>query len=102
MQKRKAVENAGNEVQVMRFDGVTAQPADVLDECRSLALLAPYKIVIVDDADQFITPKRFQIEEDEAETAPKKPADVAEAKFAFFAGGGALDAADGFVELLKK
>ncbi len=76
---KQAVEQTGQDVQVMRFDGVTAQPADVLDECRSMALLAPYKIVIVDDADQFITPKRFQIEEDGNEKGSKKQPDIAEA-----------------------
>lgn len=34
----------------VRFDGPTARPADVLDECRSLGLMQPHKLVVVDDA----------------------------------------------------
>lgn len=71
-QLKSAIEKAGHEVQVIRFDGVTAAPADVLDECRSLSLLAPYKMVIVDDADQFITPKKSgDGEDDESEDESK-------------------------------
>lgn len=71
-QIKAAVEKAGQEVQVVRFDGVTAQPADVLDECRSMALLAPYKIVIVDDADQLITPKKKGDDESESDDEDSK------------------------------
>lgn len=71
-QIKAAVEKVGHEVQVVRFDGVTAQPVDVLDECRSMALLAPYKIVIVDDADQFITPKKKGDDETEGDDEDSK------------------------------
>lgn len=47
----ESIEKAGLAVQVVRFDGATAGPGDVLDECRSPGLLAPYKIVIVDNAE---------------------------------------------------
>lgn len=69
-QLQSAIEKTGREVQVIRYDGVTAAPVDVLDECRSMALLAPYKLVIVDDADQFITPKRKVKAEDPAAESP--------------------------------
>lgn len=36
------------------FDGSRASPAEVLDELRSPGLLAPYKLVIVEDADQLV------------------------------------------------
>ncbi len=46
-------------VDQFHFDGETAQPADVLDELRSYALLKPHKLVIVDDADRFLAgPKK--------------------------------------------
>lgn len=77
-QLKTAIEQAGNEVQVIRFDGVTAQPVDVLDECRSMALLAAYKMVIVDDADQFITPKKFAEELEDSEKSSKRAGPVAE------------------------
>ncbi len=37
-----------------RFDGATAALADVLDELRSYGLLQSHKLVIVDDADEFL------------------------------------------------
>ena len=40
-------------VQMVRFDGVTAQVADILDECRSMGLMAPHKLVVVDAATNF-------------------------------------------------
>lgn len=49
-----AIEAADGPAQVVRFDGTTAAVADVLDECRSLGLLAERKVVIVDDADQLL------------------------------------------------
>lgn len=51
---RAALENAGHSVDTVRFDGLSATPADVLDECRSMGLLAEHKLVIVDNADQFV------------------------------------------------
>lgn len=73
-QLKERVEAAGHEVQVVRFDGLNAQPVEVLDECRSMALLAPYKIVIVDDADQFLK------EPGEGEEGEGKADDRAESK----------------------
>ena len=51
---RAALENEFGEVETFRFSGDSALPADVLDECRSFGLMAPHKLVIVDDADQFV------------------------------------------------
>lgn len=41
-------------VEVFRYHGESAQPADVLDECRSFGLLSRHKLVIVDAADRFV------------------------------------------------
>ncbi len=51
--KDKLAEAFG-EVDVARFDGETAQGADVLDECRSFGLMAPHKLVVVEEADKLI------------------------------------------------
>ena len=50
------------EVQTFVFDGKTAALADVLDELRSFSLMQQYKIVIVDDADVFVTAHREPLE----------------------------------------
>lgn len=44
----------GLDLNVIRFDGETAQLADVLDECRSPGLLPVHKLVVVDAADKFV------------------------------------------------
>lgn len=51
---REAMVAAHGEVEVLRFDGVSASVADVLDECRSMGLMQQQKLVIVDEADQFV------------------------------------------------
>jgi DNA polymerase III delta subunit len=43
------------EVQVFTYDGAACVAADVLDELRSYGLLGGYKLVILDNADQFLT-----------------------------------------------
>lgn len=48
------LERAHGEVAYFRFDGQSAQLADVLDECRTFGLMAQYKLVVVDNADQII------------------------------------------------
>ena len=53
-QLRDALVAANGEIQTFYFDGQTARPADVLDECRSFGLMATHKLVIVDNADQFV------------------------------------------------
>jgi DNA polymerase-3 subunit delta len=51
---REALARAGGQVDEVRFDGQSASPADVLDECRSFGLMAPRKLVVVDNADQLV------------------------------------------------
>ncbi|MEQ8318183.1 MAG: DNA polymerase III subunit delta [Phycisphaerales bacterium] len=47
-------EATGLEVHTIRFDGESAELADVLDECRSPGLLPVHKLVVVDAADKFV------------------------------------------------
>ncbi len=51
---RAAIEAAGEEVEVLTFDGTTATLGDVFDECTSFGLLQQYKIVIVDNAEAWV------------------------------------------------
>lgn len=51
---REALVAAHGEIQTFLFDGQSAAAADVLDECRSFGLMASHKLVIVDNADQFV------------------------------------------------
>lgn len=51
---REALAKARGDVEVFRFDGQSAAPADVLDECRSFGLMARHKLVVVDNADQLV------------------------------------------------
>ncbi|MEZ6242554.1 MAG: DNA polymerase III subunit delta [Phycisphaerales bacterium] len=51
---REKLAEAFGEVDVVRFDGESAQAADVLDECRSFGLMAPHKLVIVEEADKLV------------------------------------------------
>jgi len=67
---RAAVEKAGVPVDVIRFDGLSAQPHEVLDECRSFGLIAQHKIVIVDHADEFL--KESEEDEDAPAALPGK------------------------------
>ncbi|MFN0133939.1 MAG: DNA polymerase III subunit delta [Phycisphaerales bacterium] len=41
-------------VDTIRFDGSAASAADVLDECRTFGLMTAHKLVVVDQADQFL------------------------------------------------
>lgn len=43
------------DVEVARFDGAEATPADVLDECRSFGLLSAHKAVVVRNAEDFVS-----------------------------------------------
>ena len=51
---RDALRDLHGEVDVVRFDGLTCQPAEVLDECRSFGLVAAHKLVVIDDAERLI------------------------------------------------
>ena len=50
----KTCEKAHGEVDVLYLSGTTATPAGVLDECRSMGLIAHHKIIVVDDAEKLI------------------------------------------------
>ena len=52
----EALQEAHGEVGEFRFDGLRTDPANLFDELRSYGLLQKYKLVILDDADLFITP----------------------------------------------
>ncbi len=51
---REALEKEHGEIETFKFSGESAEPAMVLDECRSFGLMASHKLVIVDEADQFV------------------------------------------------
>lgn len=51
---KAALESAHGEIEVFQFSGESAEPAMVLDECRSFGLMASHKLIIIDEADQFI------------------------------------------------
>lgn len=51
---REELTKAHGEIDTFQFDGQSAPAADVLDECRSFGLMASHKLVIVDNADQFV------------------------------------------------
>ena len=51
---RASLEKVHGEIETFQFSGDSVDPAEVLDECRSFGLMASYKLVIVDDADQFV------------------------------------------------
>ena len=70
---RAAVEATGEEVEIIRFDGSETPPADILDECRSFGLMQQYKLVIVDNAEQFVSKEQRAMVERYAEA----PADNA-------------------------
>ncbi|MGH7131465.1 MAG: DNA polymerase III subunit delta [Phycisphaerales bacterium] len=48
---RAALTKAHEEIDTVVFDGQSTNPADILDECRSLSLMQRHKLVIVDNAD---------------------------------------------------
>jgi DNA polymerase III delta subunit len=52
--KEALAASTGLELNTLRFDGETAELADVLDECRSPGLLPVHKLVVVDQADKFV------------------------------------------------
>lgn len=53
-QLRETLEAEHGQVETFQFDGVRATLADVLDELRAYSLMSTYKVVIVDDADEFV------------------------------------------------
>jgi len=59
---RAALEEAHGQVDTFRYDGAACALADVLDELRSYSLLQQHKIVIVDNADTFVSAHRAALE----------------------------------------
>lgn len=55
---RAALEAEHGPIEPKVFDGKTVMLADVLDELRTLSLMASHSLVIVDDADQFVKEER--------------------------------------------
>ncbi len=53
-QLRDALAGAGVEADTIRFDGASAELAEVLDECRSFGLMQQHKLVVVDKADELL------------------------------------------------
>jgi len=51
---RASLEEVHGEIETFKFEGESGDPAAILDECRSFGLMATHKLVIVDDADQFV------------------------------------------------
>jgi DNA polymerase III delta subunit len=55
-----------------RFEGNSASPADILDECRSIGLIQSFKIVLVDNADALL-----KSADDDTQPAPAGPSSSA-------------------------
>lgn len=51
----RALDAAFGGADVVRFQGGSTDSAAVLDECRTTGLLAPHKVVLVEDADRLVT-----------------------------------------------
>ena len=52
---RAALSERYGEFETIRFAGADAPLADVLDECRSLGLMQQHRLVLVDEADRFVS-----------------------------------------------
>lgn len=62
-QLRAAINKAVDaEIDPKQLDGSRAQPSEVFDELRTMSLLQPYQLVVVDDADQFVKSYREMLE----------------------------------------
>jgi DNA polymerase-3 subunit delta len=51
---RDTLGEAFGEIDVVRFDGKETPPAEALDECRSFGLMQQHKLVVIDNADEFV------------------------------------------------
>jgi len=51
---RKLLKAAHGDCEFVKFEGEQANPAEVLDECRSFGLMATHKLIVVDEADSFV------------------------------------------------
>jgi DNA polymerase III delta subunit len=61
-QLKSALTAEYGEIETFRLDGKSATLADVFDELRGYSLMVTYKLVIVDEADQFVKSFRKEIE----------------------------------------
>lgn len=52
---REALAERHGGVDTIRFEGASATAADVLDECRTFGLMTAHKMVVVDEADEFLS-----------------------------------------------
>lgn len=59
---REALAAEHGELDSYQFDGTTAALAEVLDELRGYSLMAGYKLVVVDQADEFVKTHREALE----------------------------------------
>ncbi len=57
---RKALDAEHGETETFHFEGKTATLADVLDELRSYALMQHHKVVVVDQADEYLKKDGFR------------------------------------------
>lgn len=51
---RSMLRKAHGDCEFVKFQGESADPAEVLDECRSFGLMSTHKMIVVDDADLFV------------------------------------------------
>lgn len=76
-QLKDALVAAHGEVDTIQFDGAATPAGDILDECRSFGLMAPHKLVIVDNADQAVKETARPLFERYAQSAIEGHADNA-------------------------
>lgn len=57
---RDTLEAEHGDVDIIRFDGTSAEMPDILDEARSYGLMQAYKIVLVDDADVLLKSEQYR------------------------------------------
>jgi len=68
-QLKAALTKVHGEIEIVRHDGRACQAVDVLDDCRSFGLIQQHKLVIVDDADEFLKSS----EDEESDGPPAAP-----------------------------
>lgn len=66
-QLKAALTKAHGEIEIVRHDGRMSQAVDVLDDCRSFGLIQQHKLVLIDDADEFL--KSSEDDQEEAAEA---------------------------------
>lgn len=59
---KAALTQAHGEIEAFRFDGKSAELADVFDELRGYSLMSTYKLVLVEDAEKFVKDHRAALE----------------------------------------